>query len=170
MDFWTETSWFAINTRPGEEETARKSLQSLELETFLPRVRRPHSHKRVAVQMIRPMFPNYFFARFEAARFFYLIRYSRGVRSVVGTREYPVPVEESVIAELQNRVDDEGCLRLNEPSWRRGQPVRVEHGPLTGWEGVFEADLDDRRRVVILLETIHQARMVVDRGCLEAAV
>jgi len=44
--------------------------------------------------------------------------------------------------------------------------VIVNHGPLEGTIAKFEQELDDGRRVAILLETIQQARVLIDRDSL----
>ena len=40
-------------------------------------------------------------------------------------------------------------------------------GPLAGWSGIFDSELSDAERVVILIDTLQQGRVVVRRDCLE---
>jgi hypothetical protein len=47
--------------------------------------------------------------------------------------------------------------------------VRITSGPLAGWSGVFERELSDSQRVVILIEALQQGRVVISRDLLEMA-
>ena len=167
MNFWRETHWYAVQTKSAGEEIARQSIASLDLETFLPRAKRERVVCGVVRHFIKPLFPGYLFARFCPAHDLHLIRYSRGVCRVVSAGETPLPVEDQIIFEIGARLGDDGYVQLEEKTWRPGDPVWVEEGPLRGCCGIFERQLDDRRRVVILLQAIQQARVVLERHCLQ---
>jgi transcriptional antiterminator RfaH len=169
MNLRREINWYAVQTKPCGEEIARQSIASLDLETFLPRANREKVIRGVIRQCIRPLFPSYLFARFCPARHLHSIRYSRGVCRVVSGGETPLPVEDEIISEIGARLGDDGYVRLEEKAWRQGDVVRVEDGPLRGCSGIFDRELDDRRRVVILLDVIRQARIVLEKRCLATA-
>jgi len=47
-------------------------------------------------------------------------------------------------------------------SFTPGQKVRIQDGPLQGLEAIFEREMSDRQRVVLLLQSVaYQARVVV---------
>ncbi len=154
--------WFAIQAKPGAEEVARHTLQTLDLEVLLPRVRRPGRGRR-STTLVRPLFPGYLFGRFCVRQHLHAVRYSRGVVRVVGTRTQPVPVDEDVIVLCRDRMDAEGWVELQEPGFRKGDRIRIESGPFAGFEGVFERELDDASRVMILLEALQQAQLILER-------
>ena len=164
-----ESRWFAVQTKPNQESTARRGMESLGLETLLPLVRRERCRSGRPLPRIRPLFPNYLFARFAPARFLHLIRYSRGVCRVVGTAETPAPVDESIIDDLRSRVGEDGLVPLESRGFHHGDPVRIEAGPLQGWSGIFERELDDQERVVILLNALLPARIVLGKHSLQPA-
>jgi len=165
----TPFQWFALHTKPAAETIAAQTVSTLGLETFLPIARSVSMRRGRAVSFIRPLFPGYCFARFEAKAHLRSVRYSRGVLRVVGTGEHPWPIDEAIIHEVQSRLDVNGEIELSNPSLRRGDPVRVCDGPLAGWTGVFDGQLDDRLRVVIFLEAIQQTRAVINRQWVEHA-
>jgi transcriptional antiterminator RfaH len=169
MNLRREINWYAVQTKPCGEEIARQSIASLDLEIFLPRASREKVIRGVVRQFIRPLFPTYLFARFCPAQHLHSIRYSRGVCRVVSGGETPLPVEDEIISEISARMSDDGYVRLEEKVWRQGDLVRVEEGPLRGCSGIFDRELDDRRRVVILLDVIKQARTVLAKRCLATA-
>lgn len=155
--------WYAVQAKPGAERIAQESLESLGLETLLPKVRRERYVQGSLRSAVRPLFPNYLFARFDAPRCSHLVRYSRGVCRVVGCGDRPVPIEETIMAELRARLDTAGIAELTERAWQPGDRLQVEGGPFRGWSGVFERALSDHDRVVILLEAIVPTRTILSR-------
>ena len=88
--------------------------------------------------------------------------YAHGVLRVVSAGERPLPVEPPIIASLRTRMDAEGCVAFDpQPAFKPGDRVCVTAGPFAGWRGVFNAALSDNQRLVILLETLWQGRLVV---------
>jgi transcription termination/antitermination protein NusG len=169
VDTNTTFEWFAIQTKTGAEDAAVHTLATLGLQTFLPLVRTAASRRRRITRRFRPLFSGYCFARFQANAHLHAVRYSRGVLRVVGTEETPWPVEDSIIENIRTRLDGEGVMDLEIRRFRPGDTVRICDGPFEGWTGVFDAELDDHLRVVILLEAIQQARLVMNRDCVELA-
>jgi transcriptional antiterminator RfaH len=163
-----EIQWFAIQARLGAEAVAESNLNALPVETLLPLVRRPVRHATRAPRMVqRPLFPGYLFARFCAAVLLRAVKHSRGVVRVVGGSEEPWPVEDAIIEDIRQRIGPEGCVEMHQRAFRVGDPVCITAGPLTGWSGIFDSELSDAERVVILIETIQQGRVVIRRDCLE---
>jgi transcriptional antiterminator RfaH len=169
MQFTTPFQWFALHTKPAAETIAAQTVSTLGLETFLPIARSVAMRRGRPVSFVRPLFPGYCFARFDAKVHLHAVRYSRGVLRVVGTGEQAWPIDEAIIYEIQSRLDENGEIELCNPSLRRGDPVRVCDGPLAGWTGVFDGELDDQLRVVIFLEAIQQTRAVISRQWVEHA-
>ena len=59
-------------------------------------------------------------------------------------------------------------MRRNSASARSARAIgSVTTGPLSGWSGIFDSELSDAQRVVILIETLQQGRVVIRRDCLE---
>jgi transcriptional antiterminator RfaH len=163
-----EIQWFAIQARTGAEAVAESNLRALPIETLLPLVRRPVHHATRAPRIVlRPLFPGYFFARFCAAISLRVVRYSRGVLRVVGGGGQPWPVNDAIITDIRERIGPEGYVEMGESSFRVGDRVCVTKGPLAGWSGIFDSELSDAERVVILIETLQQGRVVIRRACLE---
>ena len=162
--------WFAIQAHPCAEAAAEFNLRSLSIETLLPVVRRPIRHAtRVARLTVRALFPGYLFARFCAADSLRSVTYCRGVVRVLGAGDRPIPVEDAIIESIRARIGAEGCVELIEHGLGANDRVRITSGPLAGWSGVFESELSDSQRVVILIEALQQGRVVISRDLLELA-
>ena len=132
------------------------------IETLLPLARRRvHHATRTPRMVLRPLFPGYLFARFCAAASLRAVSYSRGVLRVVGGGGRPWPVDDAIIADIRERIGPEGCVELAERPFGAGDSVRITAGPLAGWSGIFDSELSDAERVVILIETLQQGRVVI---------
>jgi transcriptional antiterminator RfaH len=167
MNLSSEINWYAVQTRPGAEAAAQRSLESLDLEVLFPKTRRLRQRSSSSARpAVKPLFPGYLFARFCPAQSLHSVRYSRGICRVLGAGPVPLPVEDEIIDDINARVADDGLVQLDEPSWQPGDRVEIENGPLQGWSGVFERALSDQRRIVILLNTVQHARVILERGCL----
>lgn len=164
-----EMHWFAIQTRPNAEAVAESNLRALQVETLLPLARRPVRHAtRTPRLALRPLFPGYLFARFCAAISLRAVTYSRGILRVLGgAPDRPWPMDDAIVAAIRQRLNPEGWMEFSERPLGAGDSVRITSGPLAGWSGIFDSELSDAQRVVILIETLQQGRVVIRRDCLE---
>ncbi len=95
------------------------------------------------------------------------VRWTPGVRLILGTPDTPVPNE--VIETIQARVSEAGYVRPG-PQFTCGSQVRFRHGPLAGLEAVFERQMSRAGRVRVLLKLLGQQRGVeVNEYDLESA-
>jgi transcriptional antiterminator RfaH len=168
MDYLHDASWYAIHTHPCREAVAAMNIERMGLEVFLPKIKQQKSVWGVAKSVIKPLFPGYLFARFTPSTYLHLIHYARGVRQVVGNRERPLPVDDEIIMAVRSGIGDEGYVEIEPNIMRRGDRVVVQEGPLQGLIGTLDTEVDDRTRVIILLEAIeYQARLLIDKRCLK---
>jgi transcription antitermination factor NusG len=136
-------------------------LRSLKLDVLLPRVESRRSRNRITQ---KAFFPNYLFTHtMPGGAEMDFVQNCQGVVRVVNSCGKPVPVESEIISSLQSMMDERGFVRLKEQPLERGTHIRIEQGHLRGWSGQIERELDGGRRVAILLDTILNARVIVDR-------
>lgn len=155
--------WYAVNTKPRQEGLAEQNLQRLGVETLYPLLRQNKVIRRRRQSVLSPLFPRYLFARFNLEAHYRAVRYTRGVQEVVAFGAEPARVDEAVIESIQSRLHN-GCLTVQSVSFLPGQAVRIHGGPLRGIEAVFEKELSDPQRVILLLNTLsYQARVVLER-------
>lgn len=166
MDYSYETNWYTLQSKPRRESLAAASVSEFEIEVFLPRIRQAQVVCGVERLVTKPLFGGYFFARFCPSLLLESVRYARGVLRVVGSAHFPIPLDEEIIAAIRDRIEPDGFIRLEASRFEPGDQVIIEQGPLAGWMGKVQHELDDGRRVMILLEAIKQARVLVERRCL----
>ncbi|MDT7540863.1 MAG: transcriptional antiterminator RfaH [Acidobacteriota bacterium] len=161
-----DSSWYAIHTNPKQEERAHSNLAAWGVRTFNPRLRdaRRNQFTGAVSYFSKPMFPRYIFAKFNVVNLLHKICHTRGVHSVVCFGGAPVSIEDEIITLLQARVGEDGYLKLGE-ELKCGDKVVITDGPLKDFAGVFERDMEDSERVMVLLTTIsYQGRLCVERG------
>jgi transcriptional antiterminator RfaH len=156
--------WYAVSTKPRQEERAESNLNAWRVETFAPRVkeRRGRAGGEPAYT-IKPLFPSYIFARFDANAMLHKIGFTRGVHGVVSFGGIPVPVDDEVLAIMRTRVGDDGFVKIGE-KLKPGDHVMINAGAFENLVGVFEREMAGAERVRILLNTVsYQSHITIDR-------
>jgi transcriptional antiterminator RfaH len=168
VEFWQKTSWFAVETRAHRENLATRHIAKLNLEVFLPLMKREQWVCGVIRSVTKALFPGYFFARFRPSEFLDPVRHSYGVTRVVGSERFPIPVGDEVVRDIQDRVEEDGLVRVQPQALAPGTQVAIRDGPFEGFVGTVLREADDRKRVAILLETLLGARVLIERRWLDA--
>lgn len=161
--------WYAVRTHPRQEDRAELNLRSWQVETFNPRMReqRYNEFSGKPINLNKPLFPRYIFARFEVDRLLHKIWYTRGVQSVLGFGEGPVSIADELIDLIKSKVGGDGFVRMKE-ELKPGDKVIIKEGPLRTFMGVFEREVKSTDRVIILLNAVkYQARVMVERNGVE---
>lgn len=170
MDFWQQTSWFAVLCKPYQETLAASGVAKLGIEAFLPKVRCEQWVGGIPRMVSKPLFRGYFFVRCCPALSLDIVRYARGVLRVVGSNDGPTPLEDEIILALRQRIGPDGFVRLETTGFNPGDLVTIGKGPLAGWMGEVVRECNDGRRVMILLEAIQKACLLVEKRCLSTTV
>ena len=118
---------------------------------------------------LKPMFPSYFFARFQLSEELPYVRWTRGVKRILGSDDKPPVVEDEVVDFIKSRVNEKGVATVG----RKLKPkdkVRLRSGPFKDLIGIFERVIDDVGRTEILLKMVrYQARIQLHESLLERA-
>ena len=98
MKDWS-IGWYCIRTKPRQEMVASATLSTLDqVEVFLPRTQRARKAK---TGPLKPLFPGYFFARFDPIVHLRNVHFARGVAYIVRCKGVPVHVSPQVMIELR---------------------------------------------------------------------
>jgi len=163
--------WYAVYTKPKEEERADSNLRAWGVKTFTPKIRerRPgHSYRKVT-NVIRPLFPRYIFAQFISNAELHKVNYTRGVCSVVAFGEKPCPVDESIIDTIQSQFGEEGFIQFEEDI-HKGEKVMIQDGPFENLNGTVEREMSDSDRLVVLLSSVsYQGRLIIEKAMVKKA-
>ena len=119
--------WYVVNTRPKKESQVERLFSEGGFTVYCP--------KYVREKRIVPFFPGYAFLRFEYPEQFQMVKYTRGVKRVVGNDAGPIPIPEETVEGIRARERD-GLVDLREvrPGAGRRRRDRGRRGPAQGSE------------------------------------
>lgn len=156
-----DSNWFAVYTRPRQEQVALVNLERQQFDCFLPMTEA--AGRRSAKSSLRrePLFPRYLFVRADpAVQSLASVRSTRGAVGLVRAGFELIKVPATIIEGLKTRVQPTtGLIALTAETLRNGEPVRVCDGPLAALEGVFH-EHRGRSRSVMLIEILGQQTAV----------
>ncbi len=154
--------WHAIYTKTKKEGAVAQLLSGAGIDVLYPKLKLKKLYRGMRREVIEPLFPCYIFALFDFPEQYRLIRYTRGVRRVVGTPSGPVTVSEKIISAIEERLIN-GVAEIKPPQYKKGDVVEIASGPFKGLRGMFEKEISGKERGLILLDTIMQARLEIDK-------
>jgi transcriptional antiterminator RfaH len=145
--------WFVIHSKPRDEHRVEIHLINQEIETFLPLFETHHYCNGKMVRRIKPLFPNYLFAKLDLEHHYYKVKWTRGVNRILGIGYEPTPVSEIVIQMLKDRMGDDDIVKPLE-DFQEGDLIQITSGTFKDFVGVFQRRLSSGERVRILLNFI----------------
>jgi transcriptional antiterminator RfaH len=149
--------WAAAQLQPQRDQLALHCLKLFGFETYAPRLRDRRTIRGRKVIKTPLLFPGYVFVLIELQ--WNQARWSPGVVRLVMDGITPAAVPDTVVTSLKAR-EVNGLIELPPPPrFRRGDRVRVLHGPLAGQVGLF-AGMKPRERVAVLLTLLGSSRRV----------
>ena len=157
-------NWYVINTKPKKEFQVERLFTEGGIEIYNP--------KYLHEDRIKPFFPGYEFISFDFPDQYRLVKYTRGVKRVVGVKEIPVSIPDEVIHEIKSR-EVNGFIEIDKYGERPevGDEIEVVEGPLKGLRGVFKKELTAKERVLILLNYVtYQAQLIIEKEKLKKVV
>jgi transcriptional antiterminator NusG len=105
------------------------------------------------IQKIKPLFPNYLFAKLDINLHYYKVKWTRGVNKILGNGDGPISISGKVVETIKERTGKDNLVKLEE-EWKEGDQVRINSGPFKDLVGVFQKKMSDNGRVRILLNLI----------------
>lgn len=152
-DPMTQRSWYVVQTKPGNEHRVETNLSNQEIGVFLPLLETFQHSSGKMVQKIKPLFPNYLFAKLDINLHYYKVKWTRGVNKILGNGDGPISISGKVVETIKERTGKDNLVKLEE-EWKEGDQVRINSGPFKDLVGVFQKKMSDNGRVRILLNLI----------------
>ena len=165
-------NWFAVYTKPRQEQIALFNLEGQSFECFLPMAEANGQCRSARIKALHePLFPRYLFLKAAPeAQSLATVRSTRGVVGLVRAGFELIKIHGSVIAALKTRMHPAtGLIRIDSIGLNNGDRVRVSDGPFATLEGVFK-EHRGRTRSLLLLEILGRETAVeVDARLLQRA-
>ena len=160
--------WYVIQSKPHKENQLCAYLQEQGFEVFYPTIEVQPVNPRSA--KIRPYFPRYMFIHVDldavGVSALTWLPFAIGLVQFGG---YAAPVPANVIHMIKRRIETiatAGGIQFD--GLKEGDSVRITHGPLAGYEAIFDRRLRGSERVQILLEILgRQVKTEIDVNAVE---
>jgi len=146
-------SWYVVQTKPGNEHRVETNLSNQEIEVFLPLLETFQHSSGKMIQKIKPLFPNYLFAKIDIDVHYYKVKWTRGVSKILGNGDGPISISGKVVETIKERTGKDNLVKLEE-GLEEGTLVQFTSGPFKDLMGVFDKKMSDGKRVRVLLSLI----------------
>jgi transcription antitermination factor NusG len=156
-------NWYVLNVKPKKEFQVERLFTEGGFRYYNPVYKQD--------DRVRPFFPGYGFLVFEFPNQYHMVKYTRGIKRVVGNKEGPIPIPGEVIQEIKAR-ETGGLIELEKHGAmpQVGDEIEVAEGPLKGLKGIFQKEIDDKERVMILLSYVsYQGQLLIEKRKLKKA-
>lgn len=153
------SQWFAIRTKPHQEQLAQLNYQQQGFEVYLPLFRAIVRHARRTKEVLKPFFPGYLFLCLDPGECNWIaIASTRGVVGPVHFGDQYVPVPNWVIDGLKHQEESPGMLSAEgvlSKQFPVGSVVAVELGDGVVTEGTVFS-FDGGKNVIVLLDLLQR--------------
>ncbi len=157
----SEMNWYVVHTYSGYENKAKLALEerikSHKKEPFFGEVIVPEENvvelkngkKRTTK---RRFFPGYILVKMQLTEeTWHIVKDTPKITGFVGDRLKPVPVPESEVQKMTNRIAEGQSKPRPRISFTEGENVRVVDGPFANFSGVIEGVNPDKGKVKVLV-------------------
>lgn len=152
--------WYALRSKPRKEDVVWQQVCIKEIEGFYPRLRVNPVNPRA--RKIKPYFPGYLFVHVDLDEIgLSTLKWMPHTLGLVSFGGVPAPVPDHLIHELRTRLK-----QINEAGGevfdglKKGDEIRINEGPFSGYQAVFDARLSGKERVRVLLKLLGDERFV----------
>ena len=152
--------WYALRSKPRKEDTVWQQLNTREIESFYPRMKVHPVNPRA--KKVKPYFPGYLFVNVDLEKIgINTFRWMPHTLGLVSFDDKPSQVPENLIHAIKKRVQE-----INEAGGevfdglKTGDKIRIQDGPFSGFEAIFDSRLPGKERVRVLLQFLGYQRQV----------
>lgn len=164
----SKKAWYLVCCKSRQERLAQENLERQGFKTYLPLMRQTRRRAYRRVTVIEPLFPRYLFIHLDAEKDNWSpIRSTLGVASLVRFGTQMAQASDTLINELQTHEAPDGLHNSPIRSFKKGEKVHIEEGPLAGYEAIWLAR-NGKERAQILLEIMgKQTKIEINENWLE---
>jgi transcriptional antiterminator NusG len=158
---YPDHKWYVMNAHSGMEYKAKLALEerirSLKKESLISEVVVP---EETVVELVkgqkkttkRKFFPGYILVKMNLTdEAWHIIKGVSKISGFVGDKKKPMPVPESEILRMTNRISEGVSRPKPKGSFAEGEKVRVVDGPFNNFNGVIEDVNHDKGKLKVLV-------------------
>nr|WP_298164594.1 transcription/translation regulatory transformer protein RfaH [uncultured Pseudomonas sp.] len=148
------SAWYLVHCKPRQDQRAEENLLRQGYGCFRPQ----HSCERIVrgrrQTVVESLFPGYLFIQLAINASWAPLRSTRGVNRVVGFGNMPLPLDNGLIAHLQQRT-----VTSVKPAFEVGDRVRITAGGFAELDAIFMA-MEGEQRVILLLDMLNRQQQI----------
>ena len=147
-----QANWFAVVSKPRQEQTAFEHLQRQGFNCFLPMAENPYQRRTKNQRRIEPLFPRYLFLNAVATiQNLAPVRSTQGVVSMVRFGTELAVISDQIINAIKQRITPEtGLIKIEPIQIKPGDKVKVFDGPLSGLNGIVQERNSEHRTIILM--------------------
>ncbi|MFQ5455865.1 MAG: transcription termination/antitermination protein NusG [Nitrospirota bacterium] len=159
--------WYAVSTKPKKENLVSLQLEKDKIEVFLPKVKERINRFGRPVTLSTPLFPGYLFVNVENnLTVLNKIRWTIGVKKIMGNGDIPVSIDENVILFIKSQTTKDGVIRIRN-RFKPGERVRIKTGLMKDLIGIIKEPAPREGRIKVLMNIIkYSAEVEIDESVL----
>jgi len=162
-----QKSWYAVQTKPRQEEKVLFFLKQKGFNTYFPKIQTYIYKGLKKYKKIKPLFPNYLFVKCERKKI-NQVCWTYGVKKVLWKNTQPQPIAAELISSIRSLAGKDGLIRKR--NYKKNDLLRIKTGPFKGVEALFDHWESDGERVCLLLNLINaQIKVAVPASVVEVA-
>lgn len=143
-----EKKWYVLHTRSKFENVVKNQLLKKDINVFLPLILKLSKRKDRKKTIEVPMFPGYVFVQCDSSPESRLkILKTIGAVKLIGTNKGPVSVKTEAVESLILLSKSKEKIFTGH-GYKKGQPVIITKGGMTGVKGIFEKETGKMRVIV----------------------
>lgn len=156
-----EMAWYVVHTYSGFENKAKLALEerikSLKKEPFFAEIIVPEEN---VVELVkgqkkttkRRFFPGYILVKMILTdETWHIVKETPKITGFVGDKVKPVPVPETEVQKMTNRIAEGQMKPKHKISFSEGENVRVIDGPFSNFSGIVEDVNQDKGKLKVLV-------------------
>jgi transcription elongation factor/antiterminator RfaH len=154
--------WYVLHSKPMKESLLWEQLGLQQIESYYPCIRTQPVSPRA--RRIKPYFPGYIFGHVDFERInLSSLHWMPGAAGIVSFDGIPSSVPDNVIAAIRRRVDEINAAggELFD-GLQQGEVIRIQEGPFSGYEAVFDVRLSGDERVRVLLKLLNRQQFPIE--------
>jgi transcriptional antiterminator RfaH len=141
--------WYAVLTKPRNEEIAQFHLDLKNIKVFYPKLFVPVPTK--SGRHVVALFPNYLFVYIDLSSTEYSqVVWCRGVKRLVSFGGAPSAIDDNVIDFIRDQADASGLI-IAKSNLKVGDEIQIAKGPFKGLVGIIQEPPDTKSRVKVLM-------------------
>lgn len=153
--------WYAVHTYSGQEQKAKRHLESLITseglenvfgEIIIPTEEVTEMKMGKRATTTRKFLPSYLLIQVELdKRIEQLVVGTPGITNFVGSGGKPTALAEDEVNRMIGRMDNEREVEIDEVPWRAGDQVKVIDGPFADFSGFVSEINMERKKVKVMV-------------------